>query len=339
MRICLLSRYFDYRNAGIGRVSCEIRNRLVAMGNDVVTVSTNEESLVSYFKYTAYGIRSQIPDDCDVYHAITPMEGIWIPKSKSIVTYLDLIPVTHPERAGAGIGYSRIKNQIGQWYFGWAAKQSSKAAILVAISETTKQYMVDRLGVDNVRVVRLGIRDDLQPIPSKDHKLRIGYLGQLDRRKRVNLLIDAFRESELDAELVIAGAGRDESLLKSLASYDHRIQFAGFIPDEEICEFYNSLDIFVFPTWIEGYGLPIVEAMACGKPVVVLSDAILPSEIQSRCFVAQNLTGLFSSLNRIDTVLRTNDYDGNLHFAREHWWDKCVTQYVELYKKIMEDGK
>jgi len=312
------------------------------MGHDVVTVSTNEDSLVSYFKYTALGIRSQIPKDCDVYHAITPMEGLWIPREKSIVTYLDLIPITHPERAGAGIGYSKIKNQIGQWYFKWAAKRASNVVALAAISEKTKQDMVDRLGVDDVYVISLGIRDDLDIVKphrydrTNEHRLRTGYLGQLDRRKRVNLLIDAFKESELDAELVIAGAGRDEMLLKSLAGYDQRIQFIGFVPDEDICGFYNSLDVFIFPTWIEGYGLPIVEAMACGKPVIVLADAEIPWEVKKRCIVAEDLAMVLANHGYLNRLIQTIDVEDNYQFAKGHNWDKCVAQYVELYEGIIK---
>ncbi|WP_225370026.1 glycosyltransferase [Methanobrevibacter arboriphilus] len=58
--------------------------------------------------------------------------------------------------------------------------------------------------------------------------------------------------------------------------------FLGFISDEDMVDFYNSLDVFVFPTIMEGYGMPIVEAMACGKPVITLEDAYIPHDIKKK---------------------------------------------------------
>jgi glycosyltransferase involved in cell wall biosynthesis len=101
------------------------------------------------------------------------------------------------------------------------------------------------------------------------------------------------------------------------------------VPDNELAGFYNSLDVFCFPTGIEGYGLPAVEAMACGKPVMVLQDAIIPEEIKSRCVVVDNFgEGLYGRL--------MYDRESNMAFARQHSWHTCVSQYIELYTNIVE---
>ena len=61
------------------------------------------------------------------------------------------------------------------------------------------------------------------------------------------------------------------------------------IDDSKLGDFNNYLDVFVFPTWLEGHGLPIVEAMACKKPVIVLHDARIPWEIEGRCIIVEEL--------------------------------------------------
>jgi len=340
MKVCLVTRYMNFTNAGLGRVSTEIFSGLKSRPEfDVRTVSTNGVSLPSYFAYTLLEIPLRLPRGCDVYHILTPMEGIYSPKSKSIVTFYDLIPLKYPERCGAGLGGSGWKNTIGRVYFKWASSISAKASRVVCISEETKKDVMEVFGTDEkkISVIRLGIRPDLEPQESEAkglHNLTIGYLGQLDRRKRVDLLVRKFRRSRLDAQLVIGGTGIDEAELKELAGRDKRIRFLGFVDDAELRNFYNSLDVFVFPTWVEGYGLPPVEAMACKKPVVVLDDAVIPWEVKRRCIITKDLGLLFSNEGYLRGQMASVDIEGNYAWAKSHSWKECLDKYIEIYKEV-----
>jgi glycosyltransferase involved in cell wall biosynthesis len=188
-------------------------------------------------------------------------------------------------------------------------------------------------------VIRLGIPADLKPENKKHSRYTIGTLGQLDKRKRIGLLIQQFCKSTIDAELLIAGKGPDRAMLESMAGGDSRVKFLGMVPNEQLQDFYNRLDLFVFPTAIEGYGLPPVEAMACGKPVLIMSDAIIPFDVASHCATVYNLTDVFNNPRLLDSLIKTVDYDANLKFAREHSWGDCVKQYINLYNKIViEEG-
>ena len=355
MKICLLTRTFNLKGGGIGRVSAEIRDGLMRRGHEVYCVSTSSEGLVSYFGYTVGGILFKMPRGMDIYHALTPMESIWIPKEKGVSIILDLIalthrdkyggrlgvatfhdifPLTHPKLQGAGVGYSKVKTGIASWYFRFACECAVKCRYVVTVSEHVRDEVqrVFNMNSNKVRVIRSGIRSDLEP-KSKDGKARVGYLAQLDRRKRVDLLIDAFKKSDLD-ELVIGGRGLDEELLQQQAKDDKRIKFLGFIPDDELVDFYNSLDVFVFPTAIEGYGLPIVEAMACKKPVVVLRDAIIPLDVKSRCFIADCLESILCHPRLIEVLHNVVNIEDNYKWAKSHNWDDSINQYVELYEQI-----
>lgn len=342
MRICLLNRFFDFRGTGVTRIATEVTKELRSQGHEVVQVATSASSLYAYAYRTAIGAPFILPrKKVDVYHALATLEAMWLPKSRSIATFLDLFTTTDPTRAGAGMGYSHWKLAMGRWYFKFGSHIAARCRYLVCISDKTKQDVIKYVCPDEskISVIRLGIRADLKPLSRKaNSRLIIGTLGQLDKRKRVDLLIRQFRASRIDANLVIAGIGPDRRLLEQLAEGDDRIRFLGLIPDSELARFYNSLDLFVFPTAIEGYGLPPVEAMACAKPVVVMSDAIIPSEIQDRCFAVDNLTDLFDSESEISAVMTATDYLGNLKFAQEHSWVKCVAQYIRLYEKIVEEN-
>jgi len=330
------------KNAGLGRVSSEIRKGLEQRGYEIKPISTRGTSLPSYFAYTLLELPFRLPRNCDIYHILTPMEGIYTPKAKSIVTFYDLIPLCYPEMCGAGLGGSGWKNRVGRIYFRWASGISARARKVVCISEDTKRDVIKVLGVDEkkMKVIRLGIREDLDYKPRKENeRLKIGYLGQLDRRKRVGLLIKEFRKSSLAGELLIGGTGVDEKALRDLARGDNRIRFGGLIPDSELVDFYNCMDILVFPTWVEGYGLPPVEAMACKKPVIVLGDSIMPWEIKRRCIIVPNLDLVFNNEKYLRGLMASVDIEGNYQWAKkEHSWDKCVDEYIKVYKEVI-DGR
>lgn len=358
MRICLLTRSLDLKGGGIARVSSEIRDELIRQGHEVRCIPTKGESLPRYFSYTLLEIPFRLPRGFDIYHALTPMESIWIPKdkgiaivldliaithpglyggrlSKSVVTFHDIIPVTHPNLQGAGVGHSSLKTSIAKSYFSFACNQAVKCRYVITVSEHVRNEVIRLFEVDpkKVRVIRSGIRGDLNPQPKKDKVFRLGYLAQLDRRKRVDLLIEAFKTSTLD-ELVIGGKGLDEASLKSRTGNDSRIKFLGFVPDDKLVDFYNSLDVFVFPTAIEGYGLPIVEAMACKKPVVVLVDAIIPWEVKSRCIIVEELGYVLGNRKYLENLCKKVDIEGNYKWAKSHTWKACVESCLDIYKEI-----
>lgn len=338
MKVCLVTRYFDLRNAGIGRFSEEIYNGLKKRGIQVTGISTNHSGGRGYFAYTALEIPFKLPRGYSVYHALSPMEAIYLPKERSIVTFHDLIPWLYLDRIETHYASGKLRllrRLIAKYYFTLACKLASRCKILACDSEQTKEEVALHLNIKDetkLRVIRLGISPQLKPEERRDRDgvFRIGTLSFLDRRKRIDLLIKGFLEANIDAELVIGGRGEDEARLRALTNQDKRIRFLDFIPDEELVEFYNSLDIFVFPTAIEGYGLPIIEAMACKKPVVVLEDAIIPEEIKSRCIVVESLEKYFKS-PQIDINI-----EDNYRFAKLHSWETCVEEYIKLYQEVLQ---
>lgn len=335
MRVCLIARFFDLRNGGIGRYSQEMLKGLKGRCQ-IATLSTEHTSRVGYFWFSAVQVPFRLPK-ADIYHAMSPIEAIHIHKKKnSVVTFHDLIPMlylglTKTHYAGGAIGRFITKR-----YFTFACKRAVKCKAIITNSEMTKRQIVEHLGVDEskIRVIPFGINSCLRPKPKRDDVFRIGTLSYLDRRKRIDLLINAFRELETqtdNVELVIGGRGEDMGRLKSLA-IGTNTRFLGFVPEEALCDFYNSLDVFVFPSLLEGEGLPMIEAMACGKPVVTLEDAIIPDEVKSRTIVTTP-EGLAETLLR----MRERGCRGskeNTEWAQSHKWEKTVSETIKIYEKV-----
>jgi glycosyltransferase involved in cell wall biosynthesis len=341
LKICLLSRFFDLKtNSGIGRVGIEVRDRLIKRGYEVITLQVSSESHLRYLKYTAWDLR-HLPK-ADIYHSITPMESIYLPKDKSVATILDLIPILYPEKSGARMNLNPINRFLGSKYFQFGVKQAVKCKHVVTISDETKNELVVFFNIskDKISVLYPGIREDLKPKPKPDNVFRIGYLGQLDHRKRVDLLIKAFTKTDIDGELVIAGTGADKEALSSLANNDKRIKFLGFVPDDKIVDFYNSLDLFCFPTAVEGFGLPIIEAMACKKPILTLRDSIIPKVVKDMTYEALNLGQMLQNLYDSWDITGWRNYaapnkvSSNYSFSKYFTWDRYVDGLENIFKEV-----
>ncbi len=332
MKICLISRLFSLEhNAGIGRLSVEVLEGLRARGHQVTTMCDKEYSMKSYLKYTALDIRRNLPKGQDVYCALGPLEGAYLPQQRAVTVFLDLIPITNGKQAGAGQNRNLINKVLVPQYFRYMANRSSKNAKLVAISEQTKQDVIKCFGVDakKITVINPGVRQDLTPI-AKTNRLgfKIGYLGQLDHRKRVDVLIQAFIDSKCKGQLWIAGTGVDELKLKQMAMHSPNIVFNGFVPDCDLSHWFSKIDVLVHPSACEGWGLTPVEAMACKKPVILLEDSYIPSEVKSRCLVSNNLQETLS----IAHMMRFKNQDLNYQWAKSLTWSK----FVDGLEKVLE---
>lgn len=340
MNICLLTRYFSLSNTGVGRVAMEIKHGLADRGHNVIGIQTKgAHTTLSYFYYAVADLFFRLPGKYDVYHALSPVESLYLPKKRAVVTIHDFIPILYLDQIKThylsatfeGISRIAVKN-----FFKLASICAAECRYVVCTNESVKDDLLSmfNIGLERVKVIRLGIRNYI-PDQVEHDTVRFGTLSYLDERKRVHLLIEAFMKvPNKNYELIIGGMGEQYNNLRNLAAGDSRIKFTGFVPEESMNAFYNDLDYFVFPTKVEGYGLPIIEAMACKKPVVVLRDAILPKEIKSRCIVADDLAGFIEQPFHISLI-----EESNYKFARLHDWNTCVDQYISLYEGIANENR
>lgn len=335
MKICIVSWMFDIeKHAGVGRVGAELLAGLRKRKYDIVTMSLNKTNHLDYLKYLMWDIPRNLPA-ADVYIAQSPMESIWLPKDKTICIVHDLIPLLHPHLAGANMNNNPIKTFLGSRFYWLGARSASHCKRIICNSSQTRNELKQYFNVPDskLRVVDLGVRPDLDYKLKKDSIFRVGYLGQLDRRKRVNLLIQAFKASNIDGELVIGGTGPDRAKLEAQAAGDSRIKFLGFVPDSQLCDFYNSLSVFAFPSAAEGWGIPIVEAMACRKLVMVWRDSFIPIELKYKCFLDTDFNNLRSMIAP-NIWGNNNSVNDNYQFAHSFSWDKFSDGVDKIVREV-----
>lgn len=210
------------------------------------------------------------------------------------VTLYDLIPYVFQE--------IYLQEPAMRSYYLRKIQELRRADLLLAISDFSRHEAIERLGVDPRRVVNIAGAADtrfrvVQIAPTRReqllHRFGLGkfimYTGGIDYRKNIERLIEAYAvlpERIIAAyQLVIVCSvqpGQREVLLRLASSHGlaaDRVVMTGFVSDEDLVDFYNLCDLFVFPSWCEGFGLPALEAMQCGAPVLAAGTSSLPEVV------------------------------------------------------------
>jgi len=286
------------------------------------------------------------PQKFSLYHetAFTPSKLTGVPTVFSLYD-LSLIKYrqTHP------------KERV--WLFDYFIKSRLPfARHILTISEFIRQEIIDELKVPAAMVTAVPLAQDpiFTPARSEDiHNVRQTYglpgsyllfVGSLEPRKNIDLLIDALSMAKTDIPLVLAGwEGWGEKLWleklknKKLAK---RIYFTGHVPDTDLKAVYSGAQALVYPSLYEGFGLPIVEAMACGCPVICSNAASMPEVAgNAACFIdPKESADLACALDLMvhDTKLRQDYISKGLARAARFSWDKTARETFELFRQVAQ---
>ena len=170
-------------------------------------------------------------------------------------------------------------------------------------------------------------------------------LGTLEPRKNFARLIAAFgqlvRETGLPHALVIGGkpGWLYEDIYRQANQEDlaGRVLFPGFVADEDLPALYSLADVFVFPSLYEGFGIPVLEAMACGTPVVTSNNSSLPEAAGSAALMveATDSTELAEAIAKVlnDTELRRRMIAAGYDQARRFTWQRSAQALLEAYER------
>lgn len=242
----------------------------------------------------------------DVIHVTSLFEGYiddavtsvgkFDPNTRVSVTLYDLIPLLNPDK------YLLPNPQYAR-YYQRKIDGLKKATHLLAISDYARQECVLHLGVDQARVVNVSTAIDaqFQPVVVADsvaEGLRssfgltgsfVLYTGGADDRKNLPRLIEAYAALPENVrnhhQLLFAGKMPELSVARlkqhaaSVGLSREALCFTGYVTDEILVQLYALCKLFVFPSWHEGFGLPALEAMACGAPVIAANGSSLPEVV------------------------------------------------------------
>ena len=272
----------------------------------------------------------------------------------SVVTVHDLGYLTYPEAHRAAD--RRYLDGSTRW-------NANRAAAVVADSEATKADLVRAYGAaeEKIHVVYLGRDESLKPVTNP---LRLAavrakydlaqryllYLGTLQPRKNLERVVQAFerlcdRPGMDDVQLVLAGkqGWLYESLFDqvSRAGMGERVAFPGYIPDQELPALLSAATAFVFPSLYEGFGIPVLEAGACGVPVITSNTSSLPEVAGDAALLVDphDVDAIADAMYRLVTdpelaaELRRRGHENVKRFS----WEKCARETLAVLESVAKE--
>jgi glycosyltransferase involved in cell wall biosynthesis len=269
-----------------------------------------------------------------------------------VVTIHDLIHITDPtfKRTSAARFYARPMFKL----------VARRAGRIIADSEFTKQQIVEHLAISptKVVVVYLGVNGHFCPHDREQGILRVTsllepkrpyilFVGNLKPSKNLKTLIHAFSRicarKDVDHQLLILGDDRKWKAAlvnecEKLGTGD-RVLFAPHVPYEDLPWVYAAAEILVMPSLIEGFGLPVLEAMACGTPVVCSRAASLPEVAgdAAEYFEPTSVDDLAAALERVlgsrelQEALRRKGLERVKLFS----WKECARRHCQVYREAL----
>jgi glycosyltransferase involved in cell wall biosynthesis len=282
----------------------------------------------------------------DVFHFCDQAVSGLRPAPRTVVTVHDLAMVLLPETFGARRARYKTAMTVGA---------VRRASLVIADSGSTRDDLVAELGVDpaRVRVVPLGVEPRFAAADDAAASAAAGalglpaayllYVGRLEPRKNLPVLVDAYAEARrrhgVTVPLVVAGARSwlDEDLpaRAAAAGVGEHVRFIGHVADELLPGLLHGAIAVVYPSRYEGFGLPVLEAMAAGTPVVTSTVSSLPEVAGNAALFVDpdDVPGLAEALGRLeaDAGLRSRLSDAGRARAAGFTWERTASETVAVY--------
>jgi len=321
-----------------------------------------KDALVKYYpenEYVFFERGKSLPKDIDLVH-FPYFEPFFLAlplykKFKTVVTVHDLTPIVFPEAFPRG-----IKGEIKWQMQKFALK---KADAVITDSKSSKKDIIKFIGAreSKVKVVYLAVGEQFKKLTDDSWKEEIRkkynlpkkfvlYVGDVTWNKNLPRLIDAVKK--LKIPLVMIGKSltsdnydkdnpwnADLNRINELAKGDSSIIRLGFVSAEDLIAVYNLATVFVLPSLYEGFGLPILEAMACGCPVVTSTEGSLGEVAgNAACYVdaydvesiASGIKEVFESEN-LQKQLRKKGFENVKKFS----WEKTAAETIKAYEGVL----
>jgi glycosyltransferase involved in cell wall biosynthesis len=344
----------------LSRIDRENEYVLLCHDSDMGVASTLGENFRAVLEPAAnYSVKEQfhIPlvlmrEKPDVFHAPHYVLPVAV-RSRSVVTIHDCIHLMFPQYLPNRAAYAYARGAM--WS---AAKRSDR---ILTVSEASKRDILHFFNVppEKIAVVYNGIDERFWIQPSTEEIARVRerfqldhgfvlYAGTIKPHKNLVRLIEAFaalRKGEFE-ELKLLIIGDEISKLPALRRAVHihklhkHVRFLGFLPDETLAALYRLAAVFVFPSLYEGFGLPPLEAMASGTPVVTSNVSSLPEVAGDAAILVDpyDVSSIVDGVRRVltDPLMADELRKKGLARARDFSWERSVARTHDIYRLVAE---
>ncbi|NJO83116.1 MAG: glycosyltransferase family 4 protein [Blastochloris sp.] len=290
------------------------------------------------------------PDTLFIPAHVLPLAVPLLRKTRTVVTVHDLGYLRFPE------AHTRVQRLYLRLSTLWSARVATH---IIAISSATRADLVRMTGVspEKITVVHHGLSPRFRPVEDRAlvdaalERYRITtpyflYVGTIQPRKNLERLIESFARLDIshaqhhlqspisNLQLVLAGkrGWLSESIVQRVAELGitDRVRFTGYVDDADLPALLSGACAFVFPSLYEGFGMPVLEAMACGAPVLTANTSSLPEVAGDAALLIdpENTDAMTDGLARLleDASLRADLRARGLARAAQFTWDRCAAE-------------
>ena len=287
----------------------------------------------------------------ELFHALTLYKQSWWYPCPSVVTLHDTIPLVYPDQ------YLKTG-----WAHKWLYKCAQKRDHVITISNHAKGDIHRLLGIplDRISVTYIAAEESFRPVAdpadretvsrrygiSPPYLLYVGGLVYSDPRKNLDTLLDAFAAVVADGEeLTLVLAGKKGRLAETLetrvarAGLGGRVVFTDFVADADLPALLSGARAFVYPSRYEGFGLPVLEAMACGAPTIAYRATSIPEVVGEDGALLVPPDDTRALVQALREVIERSDLRAELSKkgiarARAFSWDRTARETVAVYRAV-----
>jgi glycosyltransferase involved in cell wall biosynthesis len=264
--------------------------------------------------------------------------------TRHVCTIHDLIPLDRPEWFSA---------RFASWYRWLMPKLAARLQHIIAVSRFTKQRIIELLKVpeEKITVIPNGVDQRYKPRPAEEvEQVCRGFgirpqsyvlcVGSVEPRKNLHRLLEAWRTIHTliapEIDLVVTGAKGSARVFRSvsLQALPPRVHFTGYVDEGQLPALYSGALVFVYPSLYEGFGLPPLEAMVCGAPVVTSQGSSLEEVVGSAAIlvdpyrtdaIAEGILEAISDSSRLESLRRRG-----LERVRHLTWDRTADETLRV---------
>lgn len=350
--------------AGLLAISLRAGHRLRGLAPELPGIEIRGFNLPANFLYYRLWRRTDLlPAESllgsfDIFHA-TNYQAPPLRKARLVSTVHDINFVRFPEMQSRGI--RRFIQSL--------PRLLERSCMVLTDSRFTSRELMDvyHLEEEKLAVVYPGLNPAFYREPSPEEMelaLRayclerpyLAYIGNLHPRKNLATLVEAFnllRDRGLEHRLAVIGGGglgrlnnsEYRKLMRRVEDLglEDEIVFTGYVPDERLKSLLVQADLMVFPSIYEGFGLPPLEAMACGVPVVTSNRASLPEVVGDAALLVEDPLDPVEIADRVEAVLREPSLRARLvergrERAKMFTWERAARQVREVYERVLGMG-
>jgi len=278
----------------------------------------------------------------DILFCPANIAPIFVSKNKKLViTIHDVAFLTHPNSF----------SKFFRWYYKFLIPINIKRADkIITVSEFSKSEIIKYYPKtkNKIEVINLGIDKKFKKLKNIKKKNQILYVGSLNERKNFSGVIKAYELlNNKNLKLIIVGnfsnnfnINDDNKKLLEKAYKNKNIEFKQNINNDELAKIYNESKLLLFPSFYEGFGLPPLEAMACGTPVIVSNVSSL-SEVGGDAVIYCNPYDVEDIKNKIEMVLNDENLqkqmiEKGLKRAKLFTWEKAAKEHLRVFEEVLE---